>query len=167
MLLHWFMAVGILGLFGLGLYMVELDYYHQWYQAAPNLHRSIGVVIALLLLVRLVWRLVNPMPTGLGKRWEVIIAHWVHRLFYGLIIGIIVSGYLITTADGQSVSVFGLFELPALLDGFENQEDIAGEVHEWLTNTLMVLVALHALAALKHHFVDQDATLRRMIGRKG
>ena len=61
--------------------------------------------------------------------------------------------------------MFGLFSVPASIQGLPNQEDIAGEIHEILAWTLMGLVALHALAALKHHFIDRDATLLRMLGR--
>lgn len=164
-LLHWGMAVLIIGLFLLGKYMVDLDYYDPWYRKAPDLHRSIGVIVAGLMLFRLGWRLANVRPTEIGKSWERTIATWVHRIFYLLIAGIVVSGYLITTADGQGVFVFNWFEIPAAFNGFENQEDIAGEVHEWLTNSLIALVMLHALAALKHHFIDRDSTLRRMLGK--
>jgi cytochrome b561 len=74
------------------------------------------------------------------------------------------SGYLISTADGRAVEVFGWFSIPATLSGLENQEDIAGEIHEWLAFTLIGLVMLHALAATKHHFINRDATLKRMLG---
>ena len=165
MLLHWGMAILIVGLFALGTYMVELDYYDPWYKQAPDLHRSFGVIVAGLMIYRLGWRLANTRPSELGEAWESRIATWVHRLFYMLIAGIVVSGYLITTAEGQPVIVFGLFDIPATFTSFENMEDIAGEVHEWLTTTLIVLVSLHALAALKHHFINRDSTLRRMFGK--
>ena len=166
-LLHWVMAILIIGLFALGMYMVDLDYYNPWYQKAPDLHRSLGVIVAMLLLFRLGWRLLNPHPEIAGKPWEQRAALWVHRLFYAMIAAIVVSGYLITTADGQAVSVFGWFEIPATIYGFGNQEDIAGVVHEWLANLLIALTLLHTLAALKHHFIDRDLTLRRMLGQGG
>jgi cytochrome b561 len=77
---------------------------------------------------------------------------------------LMLSGYLISTADGRGIDVFGLFSLPATLSGVENQEDIAGKVHQSLAFILVALVVLHALAALKHHFLDRDATLKRMLG---
>lgn len=165
MLLHWGLAILIVAMFTLGTYMVELDYYHPWYKKAPDLHRSIGVMVAGLMIYRLFWRLTNPRPRESGEAWERRLATWVHRLFYLLIAAIAVSGYLITTADGQPVLVFHLFEIPAAFKGFDNQEDIAGEIHEWLTVTLIALVSLHALAALKHHFINRDSTLRRMLGK--
>ena len=165
MLLHWSMAMLIIGLFALGTYMVDLNYYHPWYKLAPDLHRSFGVIVAGLMIFQLVWRLTNMRPRELGEVWEHRIATWLHRLFYVLIAGIVVSGYLITTADGQPVVVFKLFHIPAVFTGIENQEDVAGEIHQWLTMTLIVLVSLHALAALKHHFINRDSTLRRMLGK--
>ena len=166
-LLHWLMALLIIGLFVLGKYMVGLDYYHPWYQLAPDLHRSLGVLVGGLLLLRLGWRLSNPRPAIVGRPWERRVAVTVHRLFYALIAAIVVSGYLITSAGGQAVSVFGWFEIPATLYGFEHQEDIAGRVHEWLANGVIALAVLHSLAALKHHFIDRDPTLRRMLGLGG
>ena len=80
---------------------------------------------------------------------------------------IMLSGYLISTADGRAIEVFSWFEVPATLSDIDGQEDIAGDIHEILAWTLIVLVALHALAALKHHFIDKDTTLKRMTFFKG
>jgi cytochrome b561 len=162
-LLHWLMAVFLIGLFILGEYMVDLDYYDPWYQKAPDLHRSTGVIVALMLIIRLAWRLSNPQPEPIGKPWEQRMAAWAHRLFYVLIAAISISGYLITTADGQAVHVFNWFEIPSTFYGFDNQEDIAGEVHQWLTYILIAMVVLHTLAALQHHFFHRDDSLRRII----
>ncbi len=166
-LLHWVMAVLIIGLYALGSYMVDLDYDHPWYHKAPDLHRDLGVIVAALLLVRLGWRLSNPHPEIAGEPWERVTAVWVHRLFYVMIAAITVSGYLITTADGHALPVFDWLEIPATIYGLDEQEDMAGEAHEWLANGLIALAGLHTLAALKHHFVDRDPTLRRMLGWGG
>jgi len=164
-LLHWGMAVLILGLFFLGEYMVDLDYYDAWYQSAPNLHRSIGIIVGLFLIFRLAWRLSNLRPASTAPRWEQLIAMWIQRIFYVLILLIVISGYLITTADGQAVSVFNWFDIPAVFDSYDNQEDIAGEIHEWLSHIFIILFVLHASAALKHHFINRDSTLLHMLGR--
>src|SRR5690554_5438622 len=76
-----------------------------------------------------------------------------------------VSGYLITTADGSSISVSGLFDVPSLTGRVKGMEDTAGAVHYSSTWALVGLAGLHALAALKHHSIDRDETLRRMSGR--
>lgn len=89
----------------------------------------------------------------------------VHTLIYLLLFSIMISGYLISTADGRSVDVFNWFSIPATLHGFEQQEDIAGLIHLVLATSLITLVTLHAAAALKHHFIDRDRTLLRMFGK--
>ena len=93
---------------------------------------------------------------------ENLAAHLAHLALYALLAGLFVSGYLISTADGLGIEVFGWFELPATLTG-DNQEDLAGEIHEILAWLLMGLVGVHMLAALKHHFINKDQTLTRMI----
>ncbi|MFZ1872669.1 MAG: cytochrome b/b6 domain-containing protein, partial [Chania sp.] len=84
---------------------------------------------------------------------------------YTVLFAILISGYLISTADGQAISVFGWFDVPASLTGIPQQADTAGTIHLYLAWVVVVLSALHALAALKHHFIDRDVTLKRMLGR--
>ncbi len=164
-LMHWVMAVLVIGLFALGLYMTGLSYYDPWYVAAPNWHRSLGVVVLSLLLVRMLWRVFNPPPEAAGgpSKLERLLALVIHRLLYLLVLLIGVSGYMISTAEGRGIEVFGWFSLPALIPPFDNMEEVAGDVHYLLALSLMALVALHALAALKHHFIDRDATLLRIL----
>jgi len=162
-LLHWIMAIVIIALFILGHYMVDLTYYDPWYIKAPNVHRSVGVIVTALLVLRLTWRLSNYRPKLMGRQWEQKTALMVHRLFYILLTAIIVSGYLITTADGQGVSVFGYFSIPAIITGLINQEDTAGLLHEWLANILIALAIFHGMAALKHQIIDRDSTLQRIL----
>jgi cytochrome b561 len=163
-LTHWVMAVGVIGLFVLGLWMVTLNYYSPYYSAAPDIHRSVGILLLILLVLRFGWRLANPKPDDSElKPWERTASHIVPWGFYPLLLALMVSGYLISTADGRAIEVFGLFRVPATLTGIPNQEDLAGVVHQILGYVLIGLVALHALAALKHHFLDRDGTLRRML----
>lgn len=165
-LLHWLIAVLTIGLFGLGLWMVDLDYYHAWYQRAPWLHKGFGMTLFTLLLLRMIWRWFSPPPQALNshKAWEQISAKIVHGVLNFLIVLISISGYLIVTAKGDPLSVFGIADIPASLTGIENLEDLAGEIHYMLACLVMLLVAVHALAAFKHHLLDKDRTLRRMLG---
>jgi len=165
-LLHWFSVLAVLFLFVLGLWMVDLDYYSSYYRLAPHVHKSIGVLFILMVLFRLFWRVVNIQPAALKshKAWEVKVARGVHALLYFLLLSMFVSGYFITTAQGDALLVFDWFSLPASIQGVANLEDYAGEVHEILAFTLIALVLLHAAAALKHHFFDDDPSLRRMLG---
>ncbi len=166
--LHWLVALTVVGLAILGLWMVDLGYYSAYYHSAPFWHKSIGVTLAAVLLLRLLWRLGNQQPEHLGnhKRWETRLAGAVHALLYILLFGILASGYLISTAKGQPVNVFSWFDMPALITNLPKQADRAGAVHYWLAIGVLVLAAIHALGALKHHFIDRDDTLRRMLGMR-
>ncbi|MBK8973753.1 MAG: cytochrome b [Hahellaceae bacterium] len=165
--LHWMSALTVFFLFGLGLYMVDLSYYDAWYKSAPDLHRSIGLCLFLITLVRMAWRRISPPPAPIGRHdWELKIAHVVHLLLIGLLLLTLLAGYLISTADGRGISVFGLFELPALLPAEKGREEWSGTLHQVGAWSLIGLVVLHVLAALKHHWIDRDETLRRMLGLK-
>ncbi|MFO7809683.1 cytochrome b [Guyparkeria sp.] len=160
---HWLVAFAVIGLFALGWWMVELTYYDPWYRQAPNMHKAIGVLLFLVLTARLLWRWFNPSPCPLGKPWERRAARVVHGAFYVLLFALMTAGYLISTADGSAIDVFGLFSVSATISDLPEQEDIAGDVHRWLAWTVIGLTALHALAAVKHHIFDRDDTLRRML----
>lgn len=163
---HWLVACLVFGLFGLGLYMVELTYYDAWYKGSLDLHKSIGMSLLILLVFRLIWRFINVQPDiEVTDKWQRSIASLMHLLLYLLPFALMFSGYFISTADGRAVEVFGLISVPAMPFEIENQEDIAGLIHEVLAWLTMGLAGLHALAALKHHFIEKDQTLNRMLGR--
>ncbi|OEE62941.1 cytochrome b [Enterovibrio norvegicus FF-33] len=165
-LIHWLSALLIIGLFAAGLWMVDLTYYSSWYKTAPHWHKSVGLCVAALTLFRLVWRFVKSTPEIEGKRFERMAAHAAHNVIYLLLIVIFTSGYLISTSDGRPIEVFDWFAVPALGELFPDQSDIAGTVHYYAAFGLIGLAVLHAAAALKHHFIDKDNTLRKMIGGK-
>ena len=164
--LHWLVAFTVIGLFALGLWMVDLGYYDAWYRKGPDLHRSIGLLLFAVMALRLLWRLFSPSPDTLPthQRWEVLLAHLAHWALYALLFVAMVSGYLISSADGSAVSVFGWFSVPSVTGHRSGLEEIAGDIHEFAVWSIIVLASLHALAALKHHFLDRDDTLRRMLG---
>lgn len=166
--LHWFMAILSISLFAVGLYMTELDYYDSLYHTLPWWHKSIGLLVMGLLLFRFIWKVINSTPQALSthKKWEVFLAHIIQKIFYGLILLIGISGYFISTAKGKGIEFFTLFEVPAITQALEEDcADLIGEVHEILAITLIVFAVLHAMAALKHHFIDKDETLKRMINK--
>jgi len=166
--LHWGVALVVFGLFALGLWMVGLDYYSAWRKDAPDLHKSIGITLFAVMLVRIVWRLVSPPPPPLASysRMTRIGAAFGHAFLYLGLFAVMIAGYLISTADGVGIPVFGLFEIPAVVSGLPDQADTAGVVHLYLAWVLVVFAGLHGAAALKHHFIDRDVTLTRMLGRK-
>jgi len=127
--IHWLMAIAIFFLFGLGLYMVELTYYDSWYKGSLDLHKSLGLTVFFVYLIRIVWKLINTTPNPPeGAVWEKRIAHLMHIGLYIVMICLFMTGYLISTADGRGIAVFDFFEVPSLGAFVENQEDIAGEV---------------------------------------
>lgn len=163
--LHWLVAVAVVGLFALGLWMTGLSYYHPWYYRAVDLHQSLGLLSLAVVVLRLVWRLANPTPAFDPKMapWErgaALAAHW---LMYLLMLCVMTSGYFMLTAEGDPISVFGWFAVAALPISIERQADIAGWLHYWMAWGLMSLVVLHTLAAFKHHFINRDSTLMRIL----
>ncbi len=157
------MAVCIVGLFALGLWMTSLSYYDVWYTRGPYVHEGIGIVMAAMLVFRLYWRLTNPKPDCSGlKAYERVGSTAAHWGMYAMLVIVLVSGYLISTADGRSVSVFDIFSIPSAVQG-KTLADQAGAVHYYVAIAMIVLASIHGAAALKHHFIDKDDTLRRML----
>ncbi|AFV00135.1 cytochrome b [Simiduia agarivorans] len=162
--LHWLSAVLVIGLFGLGLWMVELGYYDDWYHDAPALHISFGLVLAALTVIRMLWRAVqNGSPPLEGSRVTRAGASASKIMLYLLLLFMAVSGYLITGADGSGADFFELATLPSLLTLGSDSVDLLGELHEWAAWGLILLAAGHGLAALYHHFIARDLTLARML----
>jgi cytochrome b561 len=160
--LHWAMAVAIVALFALGWWMVGLTYYSPYYNSAPALHRSVGIIVLALLVLRFTWRVSNPKPHDRDLSPLERKASWLgHWGFYPLLFVMMVSGYLISTPDGRPIDVFGLFSVPSLFQQ-KGLEDAAGFVHEMSAYAVMILAAVHTAAALKHHFVDKTTILTRM-----
>ena len=164
--LHWVMAFLLTALFGIGLYMTGLDYYDPLYHSLPWWHKSIGLLVLFLLIMRFMWKLlsIEPQPPGNHKQWETRLAHVTQHLFYLLILLITLSGYFIATAEGKGIDFFNVFELPAVISEIdEGTADLFGEAHQLLSYLLAGFVILHSLGALKHHFIDKDETLKRML----
>lgn len=161
--LHWLMAVGVIGLFALGMYMVDLSYYDPFYHKALTWHKLFGMLLACLFIARIIWKIANPTPKMLGNnRMLHILAHATHGTLYLLLTIMFVSGYLISTASGAGIDIFNRFSIPALIQIGE-KADAAGQAHALVAYCLMGLVSLHALAAIKHHIIDKDDTLKRML----
>lgn len=164
-LLHWLMALLIPGLFVLGVYMRTLDYYDPWYNAAPALHKAIGMLGAGLLLIRWIWRMMEVrvrLPQNYHA-WEAFLARLVHLSFYVLIAAVSVTGYLMSTARGTPVEIFGLLEVPSLMEIDNQLVEWMGVAHKYMSYSIMLLLVLHVAGAIKHHLLDRDMTLKRII----
>lgn len=165
--LHWLSALAVFGLFGLGLWMTGLTYYDSWYHKAPSMHKGIGVLLFITTVARLTWLLAMGRPGELSSHapWQRLAARFAHIGLYLLLFGVMVSGYFISTADGRPLEVFGWFAVPPAFRGIDGQEEIAGTMHLILAIMLIALAVTHAAAALKHHYIDRDRALLRMLGR--
>ncbi|MDQ6991044.1 MAG: cytochrome b [Mariprofundaceae bacterium] len=163
-MIHWTMAAAIFAMFGLGLWMRTLGYYDRWYHAAPALHKSMGILLLLILIFRFIWRIVNTRPDLMGEPWEQFVALLVHNLHYVLLFSLLMTGYLIPTAEGVGIDVFNWFTLPALFTFSKETTDFIGLMHVYVAWSVIILAGAHAAAALKHHIIDKDITLLRMLG---
>ena len=163
--LHWVCGLLIIFLFGLGVYMRGLDYYSPWYHRGPELHIALGLALWLLMLLRVLWRIHNPSPAPIPSlsKANISAAHSVQLLLYVGFFAVSISGYLITTGEGQGANFFDLARLPASIELSSDNIDRAGLVHKYVAWALMGLCLLHTLAALGHHFIYRDQTLVRML----
>ena len=162
--LHWLSAILLFGLFGLGLYMVELDYYDTLYHDSTHWHESIGLLFLGLLVIRLIWQQINSKPEPIApNNVQKRIAKLAHWILYLLMLIIPVTGYLISTADGNTVALFSWFDVPSITGKINNMETISGLAHYWLSIAIVILVVGHIGASLKHHLLDKDNTLKRML----
>jgi len=128
-------------------------------------HKSVGITILALALLRLTWRWLNPVPAlpAATPRWQRIAAHFSHWALYALIIITPFVGWMMSSARNFPVSWFGLITLPDFVKPNRPLYDSLHATHEVLATTLFVLALAHITAALKHHFVDGDNVLRRML----
>ena len=161
--IHWLMALGIIGAGVLGLVMHEMDRGMAKLNAFA-IHKSIGLTVLALFLLRLAWRLFDrrpldePMP-----REQRIAAHAVHGVLYLFMLALPLSGWLYNSARGYPLQWFKQFNLPALVGKNEPLAELVIEVHEWLFWVLLVVLAAHVGGALMHHFLERDNTLLRML----
>lgn len=174
-ILHWVMALLILGLTAVGLYAVEFQTDLIVRIDLTQTHKSFGFVAFVLAIIRVVWRFINPtpaLPEGIPN-WQKAASHASHWALYILILAIPLSGWLMSTASPLNDAgaypvripnmVFGLFEMPDLFEtGDKALSEMFAAAHFWLVMALLALLALHIAAALKHHFIDRDPILRRM-----
>ena len=128
-------------------------------------HKSLGMLVLGLALVRIAWKLVNkarPAPVPMPRPQRIAAAAG-HGLLYVLILAQPVSGWMMSSAANYPVTFFGLFQFPALVGANKELHEFYEEVHEFLFQALLVVAVIHVLAALYHHFVRKDDTLRRML----
>jgi cytochrome b561 len=165
--LHWLIVVLLLVMAWLGLTMTDLPNTPRKIEIY-GLHKSIGLGILALVLLRLAWRLYAgaPQPLSGTPRWQQRIATATHAGMYLLLVAIPASGWVINSASGFPLRWFGLFRVPQLVASDEALEELAEAWHEWMFWALVVLALVHAAAAIWHHVFQRDATLARMLPRR-
>ncbi|AMN45638.1 hypothetical protein ACG33_00660 [Steroidobacter denitrificans] len=128
-------------------------------------HKSVGITILGLMLLRLLWRWLNPVPAmpNTVPRWQQRVAHITHALLYVLLVITPLFGWLMSSARNFPVSWFGLVTLPDLIQPNQHAYDFFHKGHEILAASLFMVALLHIAAALKHHLMDRDNILRRML----
>ena len=162
--LHWLIAIAIVGSFSVGLYMHELPLSPQKLKLY-SWHKWAGVTIFLFVVVRLGWRLSHrppELPAGMPA-WQRSVAEATHVLLYLLIFAVPITGWLMSSAKGFQTVYFGVLPLPDLLVKDADLGDLLQEAHKLLNFSMAALVGAHIGAALKHHFIDRDEVLARML----
>ncbi|MDD9899734.1 MAG: cytochrome b [Alphaproteobacteria bacterium] len=161
--LHWFSAVLVFCLLAIGLTMGDAPLADRI--RLYNLHKSLGILVLALSLSRVVWHIFSKKPALVAslKPYEKKAAHVAHVLLYAALLGMPMSGWLMSSAHGRSVSFFGLFQLPDFVTQNPALAERLETVHETMAYALMAMIALHVVAAIKHHVIDKDNTLRRML----
>jgi cytochrome b561 len=168
MALHWLLALGILGLFAVGLYMADLPF-SPWRLKLYNWHKWAGVTILALSALRLLWRFTHRPPALPEKvlrsmpSWQTRAYHATHHLLYVLFFAVPLIGWAYSSAAGFPIVWFGQLQLPDLLSKNKEIADLIKPVHGYAAWALVALASLHMAAALKHHFIDRDGLLNRML----
>ena len=164
--LHWIVAILILANLALGLYTVGLPLSPTKLRYF-SFHKWIGVTVFLLAAARLLWRLAHPapaLPEGMPA-WERKTAHATHALLYLLFFAAPLTGWLFSSASGFQTVYLGVVPIPDLLSKDKALADVLKLAHKSINYTMAGVIVLHVAAALKHHFVDKDDVLRRMLPR--
>lgn len=161
-LLHWIVAVLLIGMVALGWYMmsIENDPGSEWYF---DLHKSFGIVVATLVLFRLLWRFSHkpaPLPQ-MVPLWQAKLARGIHYLLYVCIIVMPLSGFLGESFGKYGIAFFG-WPLPKWFNANQAISGMLFQIHNITVWVLVALVSLHVLAALKHFFINKDGVFQRM-----
>lgn len=171
MALHWLLALVILGMAAVGLYMVELP-------VSPlriklyNWHKWAGVGFLALTALRLLWRATHrppPLPRTVAQAmpgWQRRAYHATHYLMYGLFFAVPLLGWAYSSAAGYPIVWFGQFPLPDLLAPDKALAELIKPLHRLAALALLSLAGVHVAAALKHHWIDRDGLLTRMLLRR-
>jgi cytochrome b561 len=162
--LHWLIAAMVIGLIAVGFYMTAQKLSPQVI-SLYKLHKSTGLLVLALMLARLIWRWRHrppPLPGSIAA-WQQAASRISHGLLYLLLFLMPTSGWLMNSTSGTPMRWFGTFLVPALVERNPEQIELWKQVHFYSAWLLVTLIGLHIAAALKHHFVDKDHVMQRML----
>jgi cytochrome b561 len=160
--LHWLLALAIIGAFCMGVYMSDLPFSPTRLKLY-NWHKWAGVAILALSAGRLLWRLTHRPPADAPMpAWQARVAHGVHLLLYVAFFAVPLTGWAMSSAKGYPIVWFGVLPLPDFVPKDHDLGELLEQVHAALAWGLAVLVIAHVAGALKHHFIDRDGLLKRM-----
>ena len=162
---HWLIAVLVIGLFTLGLIQVRWPVSPLKFELYAW-HKSFGILVLLLVSLRLVWRLINrqvPQLPPTMNVFERFLANATHYAFYVILLSMPLSGWIFTSAANFPLKLFDIVALPAIVPPDKDLSELARDIHHWLGWTLAGVFTLHVAGALKHHFIDRDDVLKRML----
>lgn len=162
---HWGMAAGLIGTLGFGTFLsrIEPSFDTLWLFGA---HKSIGLTLLALVILRLIWHRISPPPTPVSTGiplWQVRAARWSHRGLYALMLLVPLTGWIGSSATGIPTVIYGQITMPGIAPVSERWDAVGFTAHSVLTKALMILILLHVAGALHHAFIHRDATLRRMM----
>jgi cytochrome b561 len=162
--LHWIIVLLIINQWVIGMRADSLPLGLAKLQALAW-HKSFGITILALAVVRLAWRWMNPVPdlSAETRPWERVLAKISHLLLYALIFALPLTGWLMSSAKNYPVSWFGLVQLPDLVAPGEALFQQMRGLHHKLFAALVAVAGLHIAGALKHHFIDRNDVLKRML----
>jgi cytochrome b561 len=169
--LHWLLALTIAGLFGVGVYMSDLPF-SPWRLKLYNWHKWAGITFLALSALRLLWRMTHRPPelpaaiTQAMPAWQTRIYHATHHLLYLLFFAVPLLGWAYSSAAGFPIVWFGQITLPDLLSADKALAEVIKPLHKLAALALVGLAALHVAAALKHHWLDRDGLLLRMMPKR-
>jgi len=166
--LHWLLALVILGMFGVGVYMTDLPF-SPLRLKLYNWHKWAGVTFLALTVLRLMWRVTHRPPalpvavTRNMPNWQTRAHHATHHVMYALFFAVPLIGWAYSSAAGFPIVFFGQIPLPDLLPANKALAELVKPLHELTALALMALAGLHIAAAFKHQLVDRDGLLSRML----
>ncbi len=170
--LHWVLALGLVGLFAMGVYMADLPFSPQRLKLY-NWHKWAGMTVLFLSLLRLLWRLTHPAPSlpaamaAAMPQWQYRAYHGTHVALYALFFIVPLVGWAYSSAAGFPIVLFGVLPLPDWVSADKALAELIKPWHQISAFALAGLVVLHVAAALKHHFIDKDGLMDRMRPGRG